>query len=57
MGMWVRSLAEVSTGGKVRVVEGEEAGKVVCLEKAVVVRRNDAGMSEERKEKVYDMMR
>ncbi|XP_020585136.1 uncharacterized protein LOC110027863, partial [Phalaenopsis equestris] len=57
MGMWVRSLAEVSTGGKVRMVGGEEAGRVVCLEEAVVARRNDVGMSEERKEKVYDMMR
>ncbi|KAI0494804.1 hypothetical protein KFK09_024947 [Dendrobium nobile] len=57
MGMWVRTLAEVSTGGKVRVVEGGEAAGVVCFEEAVVARRNDVGMSNERKEEVYDLMK
>lgn len=57
MGMWVRELAGVATGGEVRVVGGEEEGRVVCFEEAVVVRRGDEGMSGGRKEEVYDMMR
>ncbi|KAK8930666.1 hypothetical protein KSP39_PZI016690 [Platanthera zijinensis] len=55
MGGWVRTLAEASIGGEVRVVEAAE--RVSCFEEAVVMRRIGGGMSREKREDAYELMR
>jgi len=59
MGQWVKTLTEATIGNEVRI-EGfgkyENVGPV-CFERAVVFRHNDGGLSRERREQVYDMMR
>lgn len=58
MGNWLKTLTEATIGDEVRIEDFEryEDGPV-CFERAVVFRHNDGGLSKERREEVYDMIR
>ncbi|KAK8698792.1 hypothetical protein V6N13_114899 [Hibiscus sabdariffa] len=60
MGTWLNTLME-ATFGQAPYIEGfkdiEDDDRPVCFEKAVVMRHNEGGMSNERRVQVYDLIR
>ncbi|KAK8698790.1 hypothetical protein V6N13_114897 [Hibiscus sabdariffa] len=59
-GTWLNTLME-ATFGQALYIEGfrdiEDDDRPVCFEKAVVMRHNKEGMSNERRVEVYDLIR
>ncbi|KAI4367491.1 hypothetical protein MLD38_023224 [Melastoma candidum] len=59
MSMWLGKLMEATFGGfpVIEYFDGVEEGSPVCLEKVVVMRHNEGGMSLQRRMEAYDLMR